>query len=284
MLDRDEYVEQAFFFQTFRERVEMGVPAQEILSVMRAEVLASTKLPMAIDLLLTEMKHTGTMSPAMFRLKHYFAPFQAFVIQQSEQPKGKFDFRIAMQILEQEARYRSDSPTPQGVFFYQFESLCRNKLGYQEGLAAIAGDPVFDESWKNWIRLLHNELGVVDFADMIYLRSEHCRRIGNHIDNHVGNHAGNDDMSGPVLFSEREGRIARATMGRDPVYLFSALSRHLNYPQVPRQKAPNEEENLIPVLKRRIEHLENRLQLLEEETRGGINLDRFYVHKTNEIK
>jgi hypothetical protein len=50
MLDRDEYIEQAFFFNTFRERVETDVPAQDALAVLRAEVLAATKLPMAIDL------------------------------------------------------------------------------------------------------------------------------------------------------------------------------------------------------------------------------------------
>jgi hypothetical protein len=62
------------------------------------------------------------------------------------------------------------------------------------------------------------------------------------------------------------------------MYLFSALSRHLGYPEVPRQKRAAEEENLIPVLQRRIEHLENRLQLIEEELRGGINLNRYFVH------
>ncbi len=264
MLDRDEYVEQAFFFDTFRERVETDVPAQDALAVLRAEVLAATKLPMAIDVMLSEVKHSGLISPAMAKLKHYFTPFQAYVIQKSEEAGGKFDFRIALKILENEAKYRSDSPTRQGLFFYEFEALCRNKLGYEEGLAAIARDAIFDEEWRSWILSLHNDLGVIDFAEMIFLRSEFCRLK-------------DGEPTGPILFSEREGRIAHATIGRDPVYLFSALSRHLTYPEVPRQKRAVEEENLIPLLKRRIEHLENRLVLLEEELRGGINLNRFYV-------
>jgi hypothetical protein len=264
MLDRDEYVEQAFFFNAFRERVETDVPAQDALAVLRAEVLAATKLPMAIDVMQIEVKHSGLISPAMSQLKHYFTPFQAYVIQKSEEPGGKFDFRIALRILENEAKYRSESPTPQGLFFYEFETLCRNKLGYEDGLAVIARDPAFGESWRRWILSLHDDLGVTDFAEMIFLRSEFCVQKS-------------QEPTGPILFSEREGRIAHATIGRDPVYLFSALSRHLSYPEVPRQKRVVEEENLIPQLKRRIEHLENRLILLEEELRGGINLNRYFV-------
>ena len=263
MLDRDEYVEQAFFFNAFRERVETDVPAQDALAVLRAEVLAATNLPIAIDFMLIEVKHSGLISPAMARLKHYFTPFQSYVMQKSEETSGKFDFRIALRVLENEAKYRSENPSAQGLFFYEFEALCRNKLGYEDGLKAISDDPVFDDEWRRWILLLHNDLGVVDFAEMIFLRSEYCEKQGR-------------EPSGPLLFSEREGRIAHATIGRDPVYLFSALSRHLSYPEVPRQKPVNDEENLIPVLKRRIELIENRLILLEEELRGGINLNRFY--------
>ena len=264
MLDRDEYVEQAFFFSTFRERVETDVPAQEALSVLRAEVLAATKLPMAIDFMLTEVKHSGLISPAMARLKHYFTAFQAYVIQNSEAVGGKFDFRVALRILENEAKYRAENPNRQGLFFYEFEALCRNKLGYEDGLKAISDDPIFDDEWRCWILSLHNDLGVIDFAEMIFLRSDYCEKLDR-------------EPTGPLLFSEREGRIAYATTGRDPVYLFSALSRHLSYPEVPRQKRVNDEENLIPVLKRRIELLENRLVLLEEEFHGGINLNRYYA-------
>jgi len=264
MLDRDEYVEQAFFFNAFRERVETDVPTQDALAVLRAEVLAATKLPMAIDFLLTEVKYSGLISPAMIHLNHYFTPFQAYVIQKSEELGGKFDFRIALRILENEAKYRSESPTPQGLFFYEFETLCRNKLGYETGLVAISRDTIFDDDWQSWILSLHDDLGVIDLAEMIFQRSEFC------VQKYFV-------PTGPLLFSEREGRIAHATIGRDPVYLFSALSRHLNYPSVPRQQRAIEEENLIPQLKRRIELLENRLILLDEELRGGINLNRFYI-------
>jgi len=85
----------------------------------------------------------------------------------------------------------------------------------------------------------------------------------------------NEEMDVASLFGEREGRIAFASRRRDPVFLFSALSRHLSYPVVPRQRRAVEEEHLVPILQRRVEHLENRLQLLEEELRGGVNLNRF---------
>jgi hypothetical protein len=37
---------------------------------------------------------------------------------------------------------------------------------------------------------------------------------------------------------------------------------------------------LIPTLQRKIERLESRMKLLEEELRGGINLSRFYARET----
>jgi hypothetical protein len=57
--------------------------------------------------------------------------------------------------------------------------------------------------------------------------------------------------------------------------LFSALERHLNYPRVPRLQPIDESRTLLPQLLRRVERLETRLKLLEEEQRGGIDLSRF---------
>lgn len=267
MLSRDEYVEQAFFFKTFRERVEEGTSAQEILTVMKAEVLASTDLPKAIQFMLTDIKFSGEFAPTMKRLSHYFTRFQTFIVEQAEKAEGRFDFRVALRILENEALFRaSDAMTIQGLFFYQFEVVCRNRLGYEEGIAAIRHDPAYDDNWRKWFDILLAQLGVIDFADMIYVRSEAYRKKTN-------------DEDVPILFDQRQGRIAKATRKRDPIYLFSALSRHLNYPEVPRQKRVVEEELVIPFLKQRIDMLESRMKLLEEELRGGINLNRFIVNE-----
>jgi len=40
----------------------------------------------------------------------------------------------------------------------------------------------------------------------------------------------NVQMDGPVLFGEKEGRIALANRKRNPLFLFSALQRQLGYP------------------------------------------------------
>jgi hypothetical protein len=79
-----------------------------------------------------------------------------------------------------------------------------------------------------------------------------------------------------VLFGEREGRIALANRRKDPLFLFSSLQRQLGYPAVPRPKPADKEQALLPQLARRLEQLEMRLKILEEEQRGGIDLSQFY--------
>ena len=59
ILDREELIEQAYFFRTFRERQAGNQATQEILEGIHEEILSTTRLPMAIQFLATEMKHTG---------------------------------------------------------------------------------------------------------------------------------------------------------------------------------------------------------------------------------
>ena len=269
LLDRDEYVEQAYFYRTLRERLEQGVSTQELLGAIRHELLSTVKLPLALDFMAGELRLTGGFGPAMARLTHYFTPFQAFVIREAENPEGRFDFRVALEILEKEAEYRAKGASQQGIFLYEFETLCRNRLGYDPGLEAVAGDPVYDEAWREWILTVRRQVGIVDMADMIYVRSEHFRNL-----------RGEPDR--PILFGEKEGKIALANRRKDPLYLFSALARHLGYPAVPRSKLEESESQLVTVLQRRVEKLEMRIRLLEEELRGGINLDRFTVKPPEE--
>ena len=263
-LPLEEYIEQTFFFETFRSRIEEGYSAQEFLTAIRSELLTTVQLPMAIGFLLTDLKHTGLLSSAMRQISHYFTPFQSFVIAESEREDSRFDFRIALEILAREAKYRSESPPIQGLFFYQFETICRNRLGYDRGLETLIYDDVYDDHWKEWLSILRKQIGLVDLAEMIFYRSEFYRMK-------------NEEACVVPLFGEREGRIAFASRYRDPVFLFSALSRHLGYPGVPSLKRVSEGENLLPLLQRRIELLESRLQLIEEEVRGGVNLNRYIV-------
>ncbi len=268
LLAKEEYVEQTFFFRTFRERLDAGFSSQEILYGMKNEILAATNLPTAISIVLTEVKLSGKMYLATRRLPHYFTPFQTFVFEEAEREDGRFDFRIALKILEQEADYRSKEPTPQGTFFYQFETLSRNRLGFDRGLEAIANDPIFDDDWRRWINVvLRRQIGFVDVADLVYVRSAHYQKR-------------EGEETEATLFGEREGRIARASRGRDPLFLFSALARHLGYPSVPRIRRVQEREELtLHDLRRQVEQLEHRVQLLQEELKGGINIERFYVKK-----
>ncbi len=90
MLPTEEYIEQAYFFRVLIERIGQNLPLQELLEQTKHEVLASTKLPMAIDLLLSELKHHGQMSSGMALLKHYFVPFQTFLMSEAESDKGRF--------------------------------------------------------------------------------------------------------------------------------------------------------------------------------------------------
>lgn len=267
-LGREEYVEQAHFFHTFAERISRNVPAQEVLVSVREEVLATTKLPLAIDFMLAELRHVGALSQAMQKLRHYFTSFQAFLMDQAEDDRRRFDLRVALAILEKEAAYRADEPTRQGLFLYQFEVLCRNRLGYDRGLAAIADDPAYDAAWRRWIVDLRHQVGAVDVADLIYVRSAYYRV--------VQRRAGKPDEGVEPLFGEREGRIALANRRKDPLYLFASLHRQLGYPEVPRQQAADRQQYLLPSLARRVEQLEARLKLMEEEFRGGIDITKLY--------
>ena len=269
LLDREEYVEQVYFFRTLRERMQQDMSTQDLLEAIGQEILSTTALPHAIDFMLTELRMTGGFSTAMARLPHYFTPFQTFAVAEAEDPRGRFDFRIALEVLEREAEYRTKEPTPQGSFLFQFETLCRNRLGYDRGLEAMAGDPIYDDAWREWILTVRRQVGLIDFADMIYVRSARYRRKP-------------DDPEKAVLFGEKEGKIAAANRRKDPLFLFSALQRHLGYPSVPRPSPADTQQFILPQLQQKVGRLETRLKLLEEELRGGIHLERFFAKKPEE--
>jgi hypothetical protein len=192
------------------------------------------------------------------------------VISEAELERGRFDMRTALEILGREAHFRADGATPAGLFLYQFESLCRNRLKYDPGLDAIAADPIYDEHWREWIHSVRRRIGLADLADLIYIRSEHYLQ--------VQARQGDESLEElpPPLFGEREGRIALANRRKDPLFLFSALHRQLGYPAVPRPKPVEQTVDLLQSIARQVERMEKRLKLLEEEQRGGIDLSKFY--------
>jgi hypothetical protein len=273
MIEREEYVEQAYLYGVLLERLGQDITLQELLAQCRYEVLATTKLPMAIDFLSAELKHLGVMAPAMKKLAHYFTPFQTFIVEQSETDRGRFDFRTALSILKYEADYRGRSDNRQGFFFYQFETLCRNRLNYDIGLKAMSQDPLYSPEWKEWILVVRRQLGFVDVADLIYGRSEEFVKYRKR---HLGEDA---EAEYPILFGEREGKIAFANRQKDPLFLFSAMQRHLGYPAVPRRAIQDQTIEMIPQMQRRLERLEFRIKLFEDEQRQGIDITKFYANR-----
>ena len=268
ILDREEYVEQAYFFRAVRERIADNLPAQDILTRVHEELLSSTRLPYAIQFLASELKHSGLMASGFEKLPHYFAPFQAFVVRQAEEETKRFAMATALLVLEREALYRADSPTRPGLFVYQFETIARNRLGYIDGTTAVAGDPLYDERWKTFIGTLPRQVGDVEFAELLYLRSEFYvleqRRL---------NPAFAPSL--PPLFGEKEGKIAKASRGRDPLYFFAALQRQLVYPEVPRSTQREDGKPRWEKIETKLRELETRIKLAEGELRGNVDLSQF---------
>lgn len=267
-LDREEYIEQVYFFRTFRERLTQNLAAQEILERLHEEILATTRLPLAIQFLATELKHTGELASGFARLPHYFTPYQAYVISQAEREGMRFSLPTALLILEREAAYRTAAVTPAGMFVYQFESLSRNRLGFSEGLDAMQGEPLYDERWREFIDQVRRHVGVYDFADMLFVRSEmyvteEKRKDPDYV------------PKVPPLFGEKEGKIARANRGRDPLFLFAALQRQLGYPEVPRPKIRDDLEAKLEALQVKLREMEARMRLVESEVRGQVDLSQF---------
>ncbi|MFH5802900.1 hypothetical protein [Alienimonas sp. DA493] len=287
-LPREEYVEQRHFFRTLRGRLAEGVPTQEALTQVREELLATTRLPVAIDLLNDELRQSGRMSPAMERLHFYFTPFQTFVTAKGEEDRTKFDSATAFLILERLADYMTgdrpirsegregreiaDAPSRRGLFLYQFETLARSRLGYSAGLTAVAADPFYDEKWSGWIRTMRRAIGEVDFAELLYRRSGWFLELKRRAE-------GDREATVPfdLLFGEAEGRIAWANRGKDPLYLFAALQRQLGYPEVPRPPRSAKAADIPPAVQAQLHKLERRLQFLEAEQKGGLNLDELAV-------
>ena len=284
-LPREEYVEQRHFFRTLRDRLAEGVATQDALKQVREELLATTKLPVAIDLLGDELRQSGRLSPAMTRLDFYFTPFQAFVVGKGEEDRTKFDSAQAFLILERLAGYmtgdrpvrtaaRDADPAPsrRGLFIYQFETIARMRMGYTAGLTAVAADPFYDAVWSGWIKTLRRVVGEIEFAELLYRRSEWFLELKRRAE-------GDREATLPfdLLFGEAEGRIAWANRGKDPLYLFAALQRQLGYPEVPRPPRKEANPDVPPAVQARLHKLEARLRFLEAEQKGGLNLEELAV-------
>jgi len=266
--DRDECIEQAYFYRVFRDRLAANVSAQDILVRLPEELLSSTRLPMAVQFLSTEMRHSGLLGTGYARLAHYFTPFATFVIGQAERDGHKFTMTEALLVLEREATYKAGTPTRSGLFVYQFEAISRNRLGYEEGLRAMEQDPFYPPEWAAYADMVRRQLGVIEFADLVFVRSEAYL---------VARRRTEPDYQPPVppLFAEKEGKIASASRGRDPLFLFAALQRQLGYPEVPRPKPKDDLASKLTAMGVKFREMEARLRMLESEVRGTFDPTQF---------
>jgi hypothetical protein len=255
-LTREELIEQAYFFRAVRQRIEEGWPTQDVLEHLQGELLATTRMPLAVDYMSTQLKHGGRICDAMAGLRHYFTGFQTYVVSQAESEQARFTFAQAMLILEREAEYKAAGAGAPGLFVYQLETLTRNQLGYLDGMIAMESDSEYDENWRQFIGFARSQVGLMDFAELIFIRSEH----------HVAERRKVDPDYEPKrhpLFGDKEGRIAAANRGRDPNYLFAAMQRQLGFPVVPRPPKQSAAVREMDDLKRRVKSLEGKLQILE---------------------
>ena len=225
-----------------------------MLTHLREEILATTNLPHAIDFLLAELNHVGTMASAMQKMPHYFSSFQTYLVEEAENERGRFDMNLALLILEQEAKMRAQDFSVVSMFFYQFESICRNRLSYDFGLQAMGNDPIYDDRWSQWISSVRHKIGIVDIADLVYVHSEYYLKR-NPLD-------AEDEHQGPILFGEKEGRVALANRNKETLYFFAALQRQLSYPAAPKPVRKDPNEDLLPKLVRSLERFEVRLKVV----------------------
>ena len=268
VLDREEYVEQAYLFRTVRERLADNQAAQDIFQRVGEELLSTTRLPYAVAFVAAELKHTGLVANGFSKLPHYFTAFQAFVVKQAEDEKSRLPMATAFLVLEREAAYRAEKVTKPGLFVYQFETISRNRLGYLDGLEAMALDPFYDADWKAYFDTLRKNVGEIDFCDLVYLRSELYA-------NEERRKNPQFELPLPVIFGEKEGKIAKASRKRDPLYLFAALQRQLGYPEVPRYSIRDAASTRLEIIEGKLRALEMRLKLTEGELRGSVDLSQF---------
>lgn len=275
VLPVEEFVEQAYLFESLAKQVhldpELQQPLQVLLQWLQQEVLATTKLPLAIDYMVAEIKRVGTIGTALVRLPHYFSTFQTYIINEAESERGRFDIWQAFRILQQDALLRARDVPPTAMFFFQFETLCRNRLSYDYGIEAMAKDFFYDSTWSQWILAVRHKIGIVDLTDLVYVHSQ------NYVHNESRRLAAEIELPDPLLFSDKEGRIALANRHKEPLFFFSSLQRHLGIPATPLPPKPTDSSRLVPKLVRDIERIEVRIRLLEEEQKQkGIDLSQFY--------
>ncbi len=271
MLDREEYIEQAHFFRTLKSRIEEGIPTQDLLSSVQEEILATTKLPMALDFMAGELKMQGVFGTAMAKLPHYFTAFQSFVVGEAERVQGQFDLRLA-----------AGNPGSR--------SQLSSRGSYSAGLVSVSIR--VDRPQSPGLRRRSDRDGAGSDLRRRLARMDLDRPAASRLGRHcrpdlrsqrpppgtarATGESGRRPAAGGFVPDHARDVSRLANRRKDPFLLFAALHRQLGYPEVPRRQPIDQTPEIIPGLLRRVERMETRLKLLEEEQRGGIDISRFY--------
>ena len=265
MLSREEYVEQAYFFQTLRERMQQDMATQDLLDAIGQEILATTMLPLAVQFMADELRLTGGFATAMARLPHYFTPFQSYVVREAEKADGRFDFRIALEVLQREVDI-----APGRLAAGHLSLPVRGALPQPARLRSGARG-------RGRRSDLRRRLAGVDPDGPPPGRVGGFRRHDLRPQRAVSQAAQEGREADPL---RREGRPDRA--GQPAQGSLVSVLRPAAPPGLSHRAASRPEDTqryALPALERRLDRLETRLRLLEEDMRGGINLPRFYVEK-----
>ena len=137
-LDHDEYVEQAHFFRTLGERLPQNMPLQDLLlscrtrswrprSCLRVGVSARRAETFRRD------RRGDGEAAALFHARSRPTSCRRRKTSEVVLTCGWLSNCCAC-----EAEYLARGATRQGMFMYQFECLCRNRLRYERGLDAMA--------------------------------------------------------------------------------------------------------------------------------------------------
>ena len=231
VLEREEYIEQVYFFRAVRERLVDGLPSQEILAQIGEELTVNNQA--AHRRLLSACRNEGNRRHGARhgRIAHYFTPFQAHVVSQAENESSRFPMEQALLVLEHEAKFKAEQPAWHRALRVSIRGARANRLGYNKGLAAMAADPLYTEDWQDYILTLRTRLGDVDFADLIFVRSEQF------VQERRRNPNPEFQPKFPVLFGAKGGKSPGPTAAAIPCISLQPFSARLGYPEVPHPPA-----------------------------------------------
>ena len=224
VLDRDEYVEQAYLFRAFRDRLADNLPAQDILTRVHEELLSSTRLPYAVQFLVAELKHSGLLASGFEKLPHYFTPFRR--LSSGKQKRNRALPMTTLCSSWSASALQSRDSNEAGLVHIPVRDDRRNRLGYLGGTAA-SRDPLYDGEWRAFVSgSKPRQVGDMDFADLVYLRSElyvQEQRRESIVRTFTN-----------ALFGEKEGKIAKASAAAGLHCICSPPSKGNSAIQVPR--------------------------------------------------